>query len=37
VVQAHWLDAALASWLPNIVFAGLSVGLALAAQKRIPA
>ena len=32
-----WLSAAIASWIPNILFAGLGLALALFERRRIPA
>jgi lipopolysaccharide export system permease protein len=37
MAQELWIGAAVASWIPNALFAALGVGLALAARRRIPA
>ncbi|MBW2499232.1 MAG: LptF/LptG family permease [Deltaproteobacteria bacterium] len=36
MAETGWLDAAMASWLPNVIFAGLGVALAIAERGRIP-
>jgi lipopolysaccharide export system permease protein len=37
LAEQPWLSAAFASWIPNILFAGLGLALTLFEQKRIPA
>ncbi len=37
MAEQPWLSAAVASWVPNILFAGLGLALALFERRRIPA